>query len=211
MPLQPRPLDERGRPHLSALLGDHIDALTAGLRDVHERSDVLVAVGAELIRTLGSGGRVLIAGNGGSAAQSQHFATELVGRFKRERAAYAVIALCADSSVLTAIANDYGYDQIFSRQVQALGRPGDILVALSTSGESENIVQAARAAREQGLVVIAVTGQSPCRLQRLADIAVGVASTDTPLVQELHMVLLHLLCDVVEAELAADECGRMAQ
>lgn len=195
---------------LANALTAHIDGLTAGLNDLRDQSDLLVRVGAELVRTLRAGGKVLIAGNGGSAAQAQHFATELVGRFKRERDAYAVLALTADSSVLTAIANDYGYDQVFSRQVQALGQPGDILVALSTSGESENVIQAARAARRQGVMVIAVTGEAPCRLYQLADTAVRVAAPQTPLIQEIHMVLLHLLCDLVEAQLATDAAGRTA-
>lgn len=196
---------------LADTLAEHIQVLLVGLGQLQERSALLARVGLELIRTLESGGKVLVAGNGGSAAQAQHFATELVGRFKRERAGYAVLALTADSAVLTAIANDYGYDHVFSRQVQALGQAGDVLMALSTSGESENVVQAARAAREQRMTVIAVTGQPRSRLQQLADIAVCVSSSETPLIQELHMILLHLLCDVVEARLATDEQGRLAQ
>ena len=196
---------------LADTFAEHIQVLVAGLGHLHERSALLDRVSMELIRTLRSGGKVLVAGNGGSATQAQHFATELVGRFKRERAGYAVLALTADSAVLTAIANDYGYDQIFSRQVEALGQPGDVLLALSTSGESENVVQAARAGREQRMTVIAITGQSQSRLQQVADIAVCVSSTETPLIQELHMILLHLLCDVVEAQLTADELGRLAQ
>lgn len=210
VPLHPPPIVTPDGAVLANALTAHIDGLNAGLNDLRDQSDLIVRAGAELVRTLRTGGKVLIAGNGGSAAQAQHFATELVGRFKRERDAYAVLALTADSSVLTAIANDYGYDQVFSRQVQALGQSGDVLIALSTSGESENVIQAARAARRQGVAVIAVTGAAPCRLHQLADIAVCVASPQTPLVQEIHMVLLHLLCDLVETQLAADAAGRPA-
>ncbi len=195
---------------LADTFAEHIQVLIGGLGHLHERSALLDKVSTELIRALRSGRKVLVIGNGGSAAQAQHFATELVGRFKRERSGYAVLALTADSAVLTAIANDYGYDQIFTRQVQALGQSGDVLVALSTSGESENVVQAACAGHEQRMTVIAITGQHQSRLQQVADIAVCVPSTETPLIQELHMILLHLLCDVVEAQLAADEHGRLA-
>ena len=113
-----------------------------------------------------------------------------------------MLALTSDGAVLTALANDYGYETVFARQVRALGQPGDVLVAFSTSGESPNVLQAARAAREGGLTVVAMTGGRPNRLERLADLAVRAPADETPLAQELHVVLLHLLCDVVEAELA---------
>ena len=201
---------DRYRAPVASALADRATALHAALDQLRARSGVVAEVAAALVAALRAGGKVLVAGNGGSAAEAQHFATELVGRFKRERDAYAVLALTADTAVLTAVANDYGYEEVFARQVRALGRPGDVLVAFSTSGESENVVRAAIAARELGMTVVAVTGGRPSRLERAADLAVRVPTTDTPLAQEVHVVLLHVLCDVVEAELAAGGAGSSA-
>ncbi len=193
---------------VSAALAARGVALGAALESLRAGSGVVAEVAATLVAALRAGGRVLVAGNGGSAAEAQHFATELVGRFKRERDAYAVLALSADGAVLTAIANDYGFEEVFARQVRAIGRPGDVLVAFSTSGESENVVRAASAARDGGLTVVAVTGAEPSRLERLGNLAIRVPATETALAQELHVVLLHLLCDTVEAELAPLGGGR---
>lgn len=145
---------------------------------------------------------MLAAGNGGSAADAQHFAAELVGRFNRERRAYPVVALTTDTSILTAIANDYGYSHVFARQVCAHGTDGDVLVLFSTSGESENVVLAARAARQLSIKVVAFTGRRLSRLKEFADVCICVPSSDTPVVQELHQTLIHVLCDLVETELA---------
>lgn len=164
-----------------------------------------IAAAAELmIAALRDGRKVLVAGNGGSAAQSQHFAAELVGRFKRERSAYAALALTSDTSILTAIANDYGYQDVFARQIFGVGLAGDVLLLLSTSGESENLVRAALAARQCRIPVIAVTGSSTCRLGRLADVAV-CASGEPALAQEMHLLLIHILCDIIETDLAIGE------
>ncbi len=158
-----------------------------------------------LVETLRSGHKVLIAGNGGSAAEAQHFAAELVGRFKRDRAPYAALALTTDTAILTAVSNDYGYADVFSRQVRALGQPDDLLVVFSTSGESENIVRAAAAGRHGLLRVLAIVGDRPCSLESLADIALRVQGVDTATAQELHMIITHLLCDIVEAQLCEDQ------
>lgn len=166
------------------------------------RSARLADAAERLVRALRGGHKVLVAGNGGSAAEAQHFAAELVGRFKRERAPYAALALTTDSSILTAIANDYGYADVFARQVMGLGQPGDALIAYSTSGESENLVRAAQAARGRQMAVIAVTGDRRNRLEKLADVAVRIPLTDTAVVQELQMAVTHILCDIAEAELA---------
>ena len=190
---------------IAAALADRARTLGSALDLLRDQSALLAGAAAMLIAALRGGQKVLVAGNGGSAAEAQHFATELVGRFLRERAAYPVLALTADSSVLTAIANDYGYDEVFARQVRALGQPGDLFVAFSTSGESENVVRAAHAACRQGLAVISVTGSAPSRLARTATLPIRVPASETPLVQELHAILVHLLCDVVETELAASE------
>ncbi len=163
-----------------------------------------------LIETLRNGNKVFVAGNGGSAAEAQHFAAELVGRFKRERQPYAVLSLTTDTSILTAIANDYGYQEVFARQVVGLGQPGDLLVTFSTSGESENLIRAAVAAQQCLMRVIAITGEQSSRLERHAGVTLRVPSTDTAIAQELHMIVTHILCDLVEAELSGceGEAGR---
>ncbi len=144
-------------------------ALDAGLRQLAGRGDALSAIACALVESLHAGGKVLVAGNGGSAAEAQHFAAELVGRFKCDRRPYAALALTVDSSVLTAVGNDYGFADVFARQVLAFGRPGDLLLAYSTSGNSENLLRAAVAARRCGMTVAAVTGDLPNPLERLAD------------------------------------------
>lgn len=173
------------------------------------RRSVLAEAAARLVETLRTGHTVLVAGNGGSAAEAQHFAAEMVGRFKHDRSPYAVLSLAADTAILTALANDYGYPDVFARQVHAHGRPGDLLVAFSTSGESENVVRAAAAAHERLMTVVAVTGERASALARLADVALRMPSDDTAFVQELHMVVTHLLCDMAESALMAhDGCSR---
>jgi D-sedoheptulose 7-phosphate isomerase len=161
-----------------------------------------VAQAAEmLIECLKSGHKVLLCGNGGSAADSQHMACELVGRFLVDRRALAAIALTTDTSILTAIANDYDYEQVFQRQVQALGQPGDVLLALSTSGNTVNVLKAADAARRQGMKVVALTGETGGQLKNLCDCLIAVPSTMTPHVQESHITVLHVLCELVDKAL----------
>ncbi|WP_446681841.1 D-sedoheptulose-7-phosphate isomerase [Citricoccus parietis] len=154
--------------------------------------------GRRLSELLAGGGRVLAAGNGGSAAEAQHFTAELVGRFQGERRPLAAVCLSAETSSLTAIVNDYGADEVFARQVQAHGRPGDVLVLLSTSGSSPNVLEAARRARQAGILVWALTGPGPNPLADLADEAVCVPGRSTSVVQEAHLVLLHALCAVMD-------------
>ncbi|MBA2288746.1 MAG: SIS domain-containing protein [Ktedonobacteraceae bacterium] len=180
-------------------------AWDAALTELMARTRTLTETTRLLVETLRTGHKVLVAGNGGSAAEAQHFSGELVGRFKRERAAYAVMALTTDTSIITAVANDYGFQDIFARQVQAFGQPGDLFIAFSTSGESENIVRAAALGLRRGMKVVAVTGAQPSRLERLATVTIRVPTVDTPTVQELHMAITHILCDITEAELAAWE------
>jgi D-sedoheptulose 7-phosphate isomerase len=148
------------------------------------------------------GGKLLLCGNGGSAADAQHFAAELVGRYLRERPGWAAIALTVNTSALTAIANDYGYEAVFARQVEALGRPGDVLLVISTSGNSANCVAAVAAARAGGLVVHGFLGGDGGRLLSLVDAAFVAPSSVTPRVQELHLHLGHLLCRLLEEALA---------
>ena len=152
-----------------------------------------------LIDRLLAGARLLACGNGGSAADAQHIAAELTGRFLRDRRPLSALALHANGSSLTAVSNDYGYDHVFAREVQAHGRSGDVLLAISTSGRSKNVLLAMEAARAQGMTVIALTGANGgSSMQMLADVCLCVPSTDTPRIQELHAVVGHTLCELVE-------------
>jgi phosphoheptose isomerase len=186
-----------GQRHIGAL----VSALTA--LDTGRLDDW----GRRLAAALGAGGRLLVAGNGGSAAQAQHLAAEFTGRFFADRGAYSAIALNAETSTLTAIANDYGYDEVFARQVRAHGRPGDVLLSMSTSGRSRNLLQAVTAARAAGLTAWGLSGPGPNPLAEACDEAVCVAppggtATLTATVQEVHQVALHLIClsfDAAEA------------
>jgi rfaE bifunctional protein nucleotidyltransferase chain/domain/rfaE bifunctional protein kinase chain/domain len=179
----------------------HLAALTGPLAALEADSARLDAWGRHLAGVLSAGGRLLVAGNGGSAAQAQHLSSELVGRFRDERRPFSAIALCTDASSFTAIANDYGVDEVFARQVRAHGRPGDVLVVLSTSGRSANVIAAARAAREIGLVTWGLTGPGPNPLLACCDDAVVVDAATTATIQEVHQVVVHLLCASVEVAL----------
>jgi D-sedoheptulose 7-phosphate isomerase len=143
-------------------------------------------------------GRLLLFGNGGSASDAQHAAAELVGRFEHDRSALAAVALTADPSVLTAIGNDHGYERVFARQVEALGRRGDVALGISTSGRSQNVILALELARTRGLQTVALTGRDGGRAGRAAAIHINVASASTARVQEVHRTLLHVICDLVE-------------
>ena len=154
-----------------------------------------------------AGGKLLLCGNGGSAADAQHIAGEFVGRFKIERAALPAIALHVNTSVLTAVANDYGFDTVFARQVEALGAEGDVVVGISTSGSSENVVRAMEAARRVGCKAVAMVGANPGRVGSLADITIAIPSTDTPRIQESHIAVAHVICDIVERRVAAEMVG----
>ena len=149
---------------------------------------------------LKTGHKLLVFGNGGSAADAQHVAGELVGRFQRERAPMPAIALTVDTSILTAIGNDYSFKQVFARQVEALGRPGDVALGISTSGESPNVVAALQTARAKGLKTVALTGRDGGSVGRAAEIHVNVPDQNTQRVQEVHMTLLHVMCEVIEED-----------
>jgi D-sedoheptulose 7-phosphate isomerase len=192
---------EHHRATLTTAIHERQSQLAEALGQLACRTATLAAVADRLIAALRSGRKVLVAGNGGSAAEAQHFVAELVGRFQQERDPYSAIALTADSATLTAVANDYGYAEVFARQVRALGQVGDVLVLFSTSGESENLVRAAEAGRQRRLTTVAITGNHPNQLAGLADLAVRVPATETAIVQELHQIVTHLLCGIVEAAL----------
>ena len=161
----------------------------------------IARAGEALANALKSGRKALACGNGGSAADSQHFAAELVGRFERERPGLPGIALTVDSSALTAIANDYDYDRVFSKQVEALGNAGDVLLAISTSGNSKNCIAAMKSAQERGMIVIALTGRdggAMGRMTRANDFHLNVSHPRTMRVQEVHLLVIHCLCEVVD-------------
>jgi D-sedoheptulose 7-phosphate isomerase len=160
--------------------------------------DDIAATSSILIRTLQQGGTIFWCGNGGSAADSQHLAAELVGRFKADRRPLRSVALSTDSSVLTCVANDYSFDAIFARQITALGRPGDVLVSISTSGNSENVVQALQAAKASGLHTVGLLGNCGGKARSLVDLSIVVPSTTTARIQEAHILIGHCLCDLIE-------------
>jgi D-sedoheptulose 7-phosphate isomerase len=161
-----------------------------------------IASAAELMKsTLKSAGKVMFCGNGGSAADAQHLAAELMGRYLKDRAPLAALALTVDTSALTAIANDYSYDEVFARQLRGIGRHGDLLVGLSTSGNSANVVKAVEAAREIGVVTLVLTGQKGGRMAEIADHVIRVPATRTNSIQEMHIVVGHMLCGLVEEAL----------
>jgi len=155
-----------------------------------------------IARCLRGGGKLLLFGNGGSAADAQHLAAEFVGRFRIERQALPAIALTTDSSILTAVGNDYGFDQIFARQVQALGRPGDVAIGISTSGNSPNVTSAITQAAKQELKTIGLAGKDGGSLVKCVDISITVASTNVAMIQECHITIGHILCELVENELS---------
>ncbi|MFI7488980.1 SIS domain-containing protein [Micromonospora echinaurantiaca] len=187
-------------PQLSTL-DSHLAHLAAALLPYRQAAERLAGWGTELAWTLGRGGRLLVAGNGGSAAEAQHLTAELVGKLHDDRQPLSAIALHAETSALTAIGNDYGYDEIFARQVRAHGRPDDILLLLTTSGTSTNLLHAAHAAHATGLHCWAFTGPTPNPLADLCDDVLAVPSPDSQVVQELHLVSTHLLCEYVEQAL----------
>jgi D-sedoheptulose 7-phosphate isomerase len=184
---------------------DFVVRILADTAALHERvggGDVrpVVEAAATIVESLRRGGKVLLFGNGGSAADAQHAAADLVGRFRRARRALAAVALTTDTSVLTAVGNDEGYERVFARQIEALGCEGDVAVAISTSGGSRNVIAALEAARRQRLRTVAITGRDGGAAGRLADTHINVPSDVTPRVQEVHRTLLHAICELVERD-----------
>lgn len=187
-------LQDRLRGHFEASLAAKRATLDSALPAIEQAARLLA-------RRLADGRKVLACGNGGSAADAQHFAAELVGRFERERPELAALALTTDSSQLTAIANDYGYEQVFAKAVRGLGQPGDVLLAISTSGNSGSVVKAIEAAQAKGLAVIAMTGKDGGAMAKMLvgeDVELRAASAVTARVQEVHLLFLHCLCDAVD-------------
>lgn len=193
---------------MTAHMASHFDA---AIQTLHESSALLAPALVQAVdlsfATLTNNGRILACGNGGSAADAQHFIAELVGRFERERLPLAGIALNTDTAILTALGNDYGYETVFERQVEALGQPGDILVAITTSGNSPNVSRAVQAAHDRNMSVIALTGKGGGEMTDLlaeTDVHLCVPHDRTMRIQEVHIVLLHALCDGIDALLLGD-------
>jgi D-sedoheptulose 7-phosphate isomerase len=188
--------EERARAGLGEL------AALAG-RVAAEQADVIASIAARYEETLRGGGTLYFAGNGGSAADAQHIATEYVVRYRTNRPGLRAAALTTDTSLLTACANDMGFDEVFARQVEALARPGDLLVLHSTSGESPNVLRAAQAAQARGVPVVAFLGKGGGPLRDLAAVALVIPSDDTARIQELHLAVEHVICEMVEARMRA--------
>lgn len=188
------------------LFHDSIDAKLAAL-DV--LPPVIALASEKLVAALKNNRKILVCGNGGSAADAQHFAAELLNRFEKERMSLPAIALTTDSSTLTSIANDYHYDEVFSKQIRALGQPGDILIAISTSGKSPSILRAVEAAQHKGMTVLAVTGKDGGSLPSILkenDLELRVPSQSTARIQEVHLLIIHCLCDHIDNEFGSTSC-----
>jgi D-sedoheptulose 7-phosphate isomerase len=190
----------------SSAITEHLEVI----RGVEAQQDVLEMIARVMADALHSGNQILWCGNGGSAGDSQHLAAEIVGRFRRERRGMPSIALTTDTSILTAVANDYGYEAVFSRQVEALGRKGDVLVGISTSGNSHNVIAALEAAKVYGVTTVAFTGAGGGRMASLADHLFAVDSRDTARVQEAHILAGHMLCDWLELDVIERDRGKLA-
>ncbi len=176
-------------------LDEHIEAMNMA----RELAPTVSSAGQKWLDSLNNGGKILLMGNGGSAADAQHIAAELVGRYLNERRALPAIALTTDTSILTAVGNDYGFESIFSRQLEALAQPNDVVVGYSTSGKSQNICEAMKVAQAKGCYTLALTGQTGGALAKLVDSCIAVPSTCTPRIQEVHSFIGHMLCAFVDA------------
>ena len=183
---------------ISEIFEESIRVKTKVLED---QIDIIDQIANLVIQCLKGGAKVLICGNGGSAADSQHIACELVGRFRMDRSPLPAIALSTDTSVLTSLANDYSYDQVFERQVLALAKKDDLLIAISTSGNAKNVIRAAEAAKGLGTKTVAFTGKDGGELARITELSFKVPSDKTPRIQESHITAAHAICEIVEKEL----------
>ena len=180
------------------ILKEFEESISVKKRFVNDNADTIIEVANLIADTFNMGGKLLLFGNGGSAADASHIAAEFVNRFKMERPAFPAIALNTDMAVLTSIANDYNYDSVFERQLKALGQAGDVVIAISTSGSSPNVIKAVEAAKRKKIKTIAFTGEKGDRLASLSDYVFAIPSNNTPRIQETHITLAHVLCQMVE-------------
>jgi D-sedoheptulose 7-phosphate isomerase len=185
---------------IASQLAAHRDVIA---RVERELSPQIAEMVTQLVETFTRGGKLLVMGNGGSAADAQHFVAEIVGRFKMERRGLPAIALSTDTSILTAIGNDYGFDKVFRRQVEALAAPGDLVVGISTSGNSPNVQQALELAREMGCRTVGLLGKDGGSIKNVCDLSLIVPTNDTPRVQEGHITIIHIVCDLLEKTMFA--------
>jgi D-sedoheptulose 7-phosphate isomerase len=194
---------------LRARVREHFQASIDTKQAAINQIDGAIADGAQaMVNALMNGGKILACGNGGSAGDAQHFAAELVGRFERERPGLAAIALTTDSSILTAIANDYDYSQVFVKQVEALGQPGDVLLAISTSGNSGNVLAAIETAHAREMRVVALTGKDGGKIAKLlgeGDVEIRVPADRTARIQEVHLLAIHCMCDGIDCSLMGED------
>lgn len=187
---------------LNNIIREAIDENISLLQNIKELlEDEIIESAKIIINSIKKGGKLLICGNGGSAADSQHFAAELVGRFKKDRKALSAISLTVDTSILTAWSNDYSFDTVFSRQVEAIGKKGDVLFGISTSGNSPNVIEALKVANKMGIYTIALSGNDGGKIKKYAKLNIIVPANDTPRIQEAHILIIHILCSIVEKKL----------
>lgn len=183
------------------LVGQRLENHFKVVQDMRKIMPEVASAGLRVRTALEKGRKILICGNGGSAADSQHMAAEFVGRFVKERQSLPALALTVDTSLLTAVGNDYGFDCVFSRQVEGLGQEGDVLIAISTSGNSANVVKAVKTAKEKGIYVIALTGENSGILAKESDLCLAVPSQVTARIQEMHIMIIHMICEIAEADI----------
>jgi D-sedoheptulose 7-phosphate isomerase len=192
---------------LQAVISKRIEASIMVKQRLLSHTEICAEVAERIIAAFRRGNKVLLFGNGGSAADAQHIAAEFVGRFYLDRPALPAHALTVNTSSLTAIGNDYAYDQIFSREIEAFGQAGDVAIGISTSGNSRNVIEALRAAKQKGMVTVGMTGESGGQLKAVVDYCICVPSRDTPRIQEAHMLVGHILSELVEEAIFGDSSG----
>lgn len=189
---------------MRGVISEKLKQVTNSFINLANEASVLEAIDVattEVISCVQNSGKILVCGNGGSAADAQHFVAEFIGRFYFDRQPLPAIALTTDTSILTCVANDYSYDDVFSRQVSALGSSGDVLIAISTSGNSQNVINAVNVAKENGCKTILLTGKKGGKLDAMCDVVIAVPSDDTPRIQEMHLFVEHMICELAESAL----------
>lgn len=186
---------------MERIVNKSLDNHLAAFSQLKGNAPVIAEIAGLMISALKNNGKIIFMGNGGSAADSEHLAAELVGRFKKNRKAYAAISLSSNICIITAVGNDYGFEEIFSRQIEAIAKDNDLIVAISTSGESQNVIKAVLKAKEFGLKTVGFLGKNGGKLKDLVDLSLLIPTEDTPRIQEMHILAGHIICEIVEEEL----------